>query len=171
MNSSEINVYNTRDITWTRNQFHESVHEVEVTVTGNNSDFFGAGTVSLNVRILGDTKSKFNSLLSIFPEQQLKCFASVDHGEDFPHLLHSENSTEFDLVLDGLRVNSSFPNARFAAEFIIVSEEFKYEGQSFTVHSKKSLDDEHTPGIFEIVEIASPKSFVGNEGKACFSFC
>ncbi|KAG4065124.1 hypothetical protein HA402_007521 [Bradysia odoriphaga] len=142
VNSSEINVYDTRNITWTRNQFHKSVHEVEVTVTGDNSDFFGDGRVSLN----------------------LKCFASVDHGVDFPHLLHSENSTEFDLVLDGLRVNSSFPRARFAAEFVIVSEETKYKNQSLTVHSKKSLDDEHTPGIFEIVEIASPKSFMANEG-------
>lgn len=50
MNSSEINVYDTRNITWTRNQFHKSVHEVEVTVTGDNSDFFGDGKVSLNVR-------------------------------------------------------------------------------------------------------------------------
>lgn len=98
--------------------------------------------------------------------QQLKCFASVDHGVDFPHLLHSENSTEFDVVFDGLRVNSSFKNARFAAEFVIVSDDPKTNNQSFSVHSKKSLDDEHTPGIFEIVEIASPKSLMANEGKS-----
>lgn len=95
----------------------------------------------------------------------MKCFASVDHGGDFPHLLHSENSTQFDLVFDGLRVNSSFKNARFAVEFVVVSDETKSMNQSFTIHSKKSLDDEHTPGIFEIVEIASPKSFMANEGK------
>lgn len=63
-----------------------------------------------------------------------------------------------------MRVNSSFKNPRFAAEFVIVSDESKLQNQSFDVHSKKSLDDEHTPGIFEIVEIASPKSFMANEG-------
>lgn len=100
--------------------------------------------------------------------KQLKCFASIDHGVDFPHLLHSENSTQFDLVFNGLSVNSSFKHPRFAAEFVIVSEEPKLQNYSFGVHSKKSLDDEHTPGIFEIVELASPKSFMANEGKNFF---
>lgn len=120
----------------------------------------------------GESNLKFNffSFVCCHLFDQLKCFASVDHGVDFPHLLHSENSTEFDLVLDGLRVNSSFQSARFAAEFVMVSEESKYKNQSLTVHSKKSLDDEHTPGIFEIVEIASPKSFMANEGKAQLHF-
>lgn len=89
----------------------------------------------------------------------------MDHGESTPHLLHSENTTEFDLIFDGLRVNSTFKNARFAAEFVVVSAEPKSNNQSFTVHSKKSLDDEHTPGIFEIIEIASPKSLMANEGR------
>ncbi|KAJ6635881.1 Glycosylated lysosomal membrane protein [Pseudolycoriella hygida] len=142
VNSSEINVYDTRYITWTRNEFRKSVHEVEVTVKGDNLSFFGDGRISLN----------------------FKCFASVDHGIDFPHLLHSENSTQFDLVFDGLQVNSSFKNPRFAAEFIFVSEESRFNNQSFMLHSKKSLDDEHTPGIFEIVEIASPKSLMANKG-------
>lgn len=72
------------------------------------------------------------------------------------------------MVFDRLQVNSSFKNARFAAEFVIVSQESKFNNQSFTVHSKKSLDDEHTPGIFEIVEVASPKSFMAREGKIFF---
>lgn len=67
VNSSEINVYDTWNITWTRNQFLKSVHEVEVTVTGDNSFFFGDGRISLNVRMgnkillmLSEIKKKSN---------------------------------------------------------------------------------------------------------------
>lgn len=50
MNSSEINVYDTWNITWMKSQFHKSVHEVEVTVAGDNSFFFGDGKITVQVR-------------------------------------------------------------------------------------------------------------------------
>lgn len=52
MNSSEINVYDTGNITWTRNEFHKSEHEVELYVTGDNFDYFGDGRLAINVRIM-----------------------------------------------------------------------------------------------------------------------
>ena len=65
VNSSEINVYDTSKILWTRTQFHKSVHEVEVTVTGDNTFFFGAtGNISLNVRMDNIKFNKYRMMRS-----------------------------------------------------------------------------------------------------------
>lgn len=96
---------------------------------------------------------------------QLKCFGVRDHDVDFPHLLHSENMTQLDFVMDALRVNESWPGARFAAEMVLVASENKSNKPGFVMQKRKSLDDEHTPGIFELIEIASPNSYVGGDGK------
>ena len=100
---------------------------------------------------------------------QLKCFDNQDHDIAFPHLVHSENSTQFDLVFDGLKVNSTFNAPRFAAELVFISSEERASSNDdtqhrFNIHEKRSLDDEHTPGIFELIEIASPQSYTASRG-------
>lgn len=65
-----------------------------------------------------------------------------------PHMLHSENSTQVDIILNNLQTNSSFKSSRFAMELLLVSESKTRTGM--IVDAKKSLDDEHTPGIFEV---------------------
>lgn len=96
----------------------------------------------------------------------MKCFGVRDHDDDFPHLLHSNNMTQVDFVIDALRVNKSWPRARYAAEMVLVASEDKSNNKpGFVMQKRKSIDDEHTPGIFELIEIASPKSYVGGDGK------
>lgn len=67
--------------------------------------------------------------------------------------------------MDALRVNESWKGARYAAEMVMVASEDKSNKPGFVMQKRKSLDDEHTPGIFELIEIASPKSYVGGDGK------
>lgn len=74
--------------------------------------------------------------------------------------------TQVDFVIDALRVNKSWPRARYAAEMVLVASEDKSNNKpGFVMQKRKSIDDEHTPGIFELIEIASPKSYVGGDGK------
>ncbi|XP_076621100.1 glycosylated lysosomal membrane protein isoform X2 [Colletes latitarsis] len=84
----------------------------------------------------------------------LKGFCSLDHSEVMPHMLHSENSTQVDIILDNLQTNKSFSNSRFAIELLVVGE--GNPDIPMFVNPKKSLDDEHTPGIFEVVEVRTP---------------
>lgn len=60
---------------------------------------------------------------------------------------------------------SKFPKGRMAAEILLTADEPALDRQSFDIYKKKSLDDEHTPGIFEVVEIASPESYKAARGK------
>lgn len=65
-----------------------------------------------------------------------------------PHMLHTENSTQVDIILDHIQTNQTFSNSRFAIELLAVG------GGDPEIHMfvdpKKSLDDEHTPGVFEV---------------------
>lgn len=76
-------------------------------------------------------------------------FCSLDHSEFMPHMLHTENSTQVDIILDHLQTNKSFTNSRFAIELLVVGEG-NPEVPMF-INPKKSLDDEHTPGIFDVM--------------------
>lgn len=66
-----------------------------------------------------------------------------------PHMLHTENSTQVDIILDGIQTNGKFSKSRFAIELLVVGSGDP-EIPMF-VDPKKSLDDEHTPGIFEVI--------------------
>lgn len=65
-----------------------------------------------------------------------------------PHMLHTENSTQVDIVLDHIETNKTFNSSRFAIELLVIG---KGDPEiPMFVDPKKSLDDEHTPGIFEV---------------------
>lgn len=49
-NSSEINSFDMKNLTWTRINFRKSVHNVVVTVAGDNADWLGPnGKIKLKV--------------------------------------------------------------------------------------------------------------------------
>ncbi|XP_077280985.1 glycosylated lysosomal membrane protein A [Temnothorax americanus] len=84
----------------------------------------------------------------------LRGFCTIDHSDMVPHMLHTENSTQVDIILDHIQTNQTFSNSRFAIELLAVG-----GGDPeipLVVDPKKSLDDEHTPGIFEVVEVRTP---------------
>ncbi|XP_076657599.1 glycosylated lysosomal membrane protein A [Halictus rubicundus] len=84
----------------------------------------------------------------------LRGFCSLDHSEIIPHMLHTENSTQVDIILDHMEVNKTFANSRFAIELLVVGE--GNPDIPLFIDPKKSLDDEHTPGVFEVVEVRTP---------------
>lgn len=68
-------------------------------------------------------------------------------------MLHTENSTQVDIVLDHIETNRTFSHSRFAIELLVVG-----GGEPkipMFVDPKKSVDDEHTPGIFEVVTVVA----------------
>lgn len=84
-----------------------------------------------------------------------------DHDVDFPHLLHSVNATQVDIEFVKLAV-PHFDKPRVAIEVALVAEEPREK--TFIPSSRKTLDDEHTPGIFELIDISSPESFTASRG-------
>lgn len=132
-----IIAYDTQNLTWTRTQFEQSDHHAGVQVDGTNADWLGDdGAVRLRLNAFGRRQY---DLLS-------------------PHMLHSENGTQIEVVLDRLRVvpytrDEPF-GARFALELIHVASEPR--AGPLTVQRRRSLDDEHTPGVFELIDVVTP---------------
>uniref|UniRef100_A0A1B0CDC9 Secreted protein n=3 Tax=Lutzomyia longipalpis TaxID=7200 RepID=A0A1B0CDC9_LUTLO len=138
-NSSQINAFSLHEFAWERKSFLATEDSVELSVKS---------------RGLHGLPGNF--------ELSLATFATPDHGPMTPHLMHTENSTQIDLVLDTVQTNDSFPQPRFAIEVVLVAMEPKKD--NYTVVVKKSLDDEFTPGIFKIVNVASPASVNASSG-------
>ncbi|KAK2588272.1 hypothetical protein KPH14_004295 [Odynerus spinipes] len=84
----------------------------------------------------------------------LRGFCFLDHTETTPHMLHTENSTQVDFIFDNIQTNETFSNSRFAIELLMVGD--GNPDRILVIDPKKSLDDEHTPGIFEVIEVRVP---------------
>ncbi|XP_065072900.1 glycosylated lysosomal membrane protein-like [Ochlerotatus camptorhynchus] len=93
---------------------------------------------------------------------KLNAFSTRDHGMDYPHLLHTSNSTQIDIVFNN--ISTKFERPRFAVELLFVVSEQAVSGSDFEITKRKSLDDEHTPGIFEIIDVLSPGAFKYSTG-------
>lgn len=69
-------------------------------------------------------------------------------------MLHTENSTQVDITFDNMQTNKSFSHSRFAIELLVVGE--GNPSIPMFVNPRKSIDDEHTPGIFEVIFTERP---------------
>ncbi|XP_038221314.1 glycosylated lysosomal membrane protein-like [Zerene cesonia] len=85
-----------------------------------------------------------------------------DYAVELPHLIHTANSSLVDISLVNLTVSKEYNASRFALHFVLVSTDDASDTMHYTM--RKSLDDEHTPGVFEIIEIKTPSLFKNEEG-------
>jgi len=70
----------------------------------------------------------------------------TDRGSILPHLEFSANSTLIDFSLND--IEPTFPNSRFALEMTLVTSNKSTGTQTLTNY--RSIDDEHSPGVFEV---------------------
>ncbi|XP_055877937.1 glycosylated lysosomal membrane protein A-like isoform X2 [Biomphalaria glabrata] len=85
---------------------------------------------------------------------------SVKHdngrASDLPRMLYIANETMFDFVI--ANYTPSFNNSRFALEVVVVSLSNEAASADMSVDLTKSIDDEYTPGVFEIIDwLTNPK--------------
>lgn len=87
----------------------------------------------------------------------LSAFGTMEHSSSQPHLLHTTNATQIDIQLEKLSTTKHF-KSRFALGLALVSS----DSVNGTMHldSRKSLDDEHSPGIFTIGEVKSNQGYL-----------
>lgn len=107
-------------------------------------------------------------VLIAFSPSQMKFFGSEDHDTDIPHLLHSVNVTQMDIEFVNLTVvNASIGSTpRIAMEMALIANETTT--RPFTISERKTLNDEHTPGTFKLIDIVSPDGANGTQGAFLF---
>ncbi|KOB74412.1 Lysosomal protein NCU-G1 [Operophtera brumata] len=70
-----------------------------------------------------------------------------DYAPSLPRLIHTSNSSLVDVHLVNLTSAEEYNATRFALRLLLVSTDRLSDSWDFTM--RKSLDDEHTPGVFE----------------------
>lgn len=71
---------------------------------------------------------------------------------------------QMDLIAEDINFKN-YTSPRIAIEFLMVSSENKSEG-TFKLNKRRNLDDEFTPGIFDVYDIVSPRS--SNDSRGAF---
>lgn len=151
---SDIVQYNLQDFTWTREYLNVSQDKAEIRV--NAQRMVTKGSV-----LQSDPIGNISLTLSTF--------GISGHSPQIPHLLHTENATEIDLILKDIRVEHDFTCPRMAVEVTLIAmedERDKPKG-NFSLNIRRSVDDEFTPGIFELINLSSrnkESNKVGKEG-------
>lgn len=77
---------------------------------------------------------------------QVTAYGGEDHSDTLPHMLHSGNASQIDLVIDGL--STQYNNSRFGLHLITLSSDSP--NKTVKVESRKTLDDQHAPGVFTV---------------------
>ncbi|XP_014608593.1 PREDICTED: glycosylated lysosomal membrane protein B-like [Polistes canadensis] len=143
-NTKNINVLKSESFVWSRKSFTM------------NGDSFG---LNMEANFYNDTTTNITRRGSI--KASLKGYYFLEHTDSIPHMLHTENSMLVDLILDKIETNETFSSSRFAIELMIV--DGGNPDKLMIIDPKKNLDDEHTPGIFEVVEVRTPGFNRSNE--------
>ncbi|NWY64339.1 GLMPA protein, partial [Erithacus rubecula] len=121
-----------------------------------DSVVYSTAVVFTKVLLLWDSWGcrPLNVLLSLDPcPSQITAFETSGRAGPLPSLLHTADSSQLEFILAGVtpRGNSS----RFVLEMATVEE----AGAVRRLHSQRSIDDEYTPTIFEVLSLlAEPQN-------------
>ncbi|XP_078605682.1 glycosylated lysosomal membrane protein B-like [Branchiostoma floridae x Branchiostoma japonicum] len=104
--------------------------------TGLTGNFTGATTQS-------DMESLFQNGSISF---RIHAFKTDDRSADLPHLQYTSNQTQFDFTIDSVEPRGNM--SRYAMELMLLTED-----KHLDLKKMKSIDDEYTPGVFELFEL------------------
>lgn len=80
---------------------------------------------------------------------QFRAYGTNGRNTETPHLGYTTNTTQFDIALENLTTN--FPNSRFGLEMVLITYNTSdTPGGCADLKSTRSIDDEHSPGVFEV---------------------
>ncbi|XP_059489961.1 glycosylated lysosomal membrane protein A-like [Neocloeon triangulifer] len=107
----------------------------------------------LQVELLGSQYN--NGSLKGNITMMLSVFGKDGYGPLLPHIQHSSNASQVEITLENFETSKKFKGkSRFGLQFMLV-DSLAGEGPD-QVEEKRSLDDEHTPGVFTIDELLTP---------------
>lgn len=141
----DIVAWDLKDFVWQRQSLKVSEDKAAIKVTAQQMVTTRSGHGGPRITTVGDIALTFTT------------HGTAGHSMQIPHLLHTENATEIDLILRDMRVERDFACPRMAVGVTVVSlrdKEEKVKG-NFSLNVRRSVDDEFTPGIFELINLSA----------------
>ncbi|CAL8073062.1 unnamed protein product [Orchesella dallaii] len=88
--------------------------------------------------------------------------STEDYSTVLPYMMYNENSTQVDIAFNDVQLNTTaeeYPNhPRIAFKYIMVQDNGNRNAEAGKMHLDvtKTLDDEHSPGVFEVYSVNTP---------------
>ncbi|XP_078697803.1 glycosylated lysosomal membrane protein A-like isoform X1 [Branchiostoma floridae x Branchiostoma belcheri] len=117
---------------------------VTINATSLTGNFTGTTTQS-------DMESLFQNGSISF---KIHAFNTDDRSADLPHLQYTSNQTQFDFTIDSVEPRGNM--SRYAMELTFITEDKK--GMHVDLKKLQSIDDEYTPGVFQLFELTTMRS-------------
>lgn len=140
------------DFTWSAQTLPESDHEAAVLL---QTTHFQGNVLPNDTRLL----------------IQVAAYGEDGRSTVLPHLLRTPDSAQLDLVLDNFNLNISeetqtWKEARWGMDVVVFSSEHNTTEEDAEIKflTQKSLDDEHTPGVFNLDQISTTGARTGAKG-------
>ncbi|XP_072167172.1 glycosylated lysosomal membrane protein B-like [Diadema setosum] len=127
-------------------------------LTWSNVTIFRNNNTAVFTTELGDAIAATNGSLSI----EVQTAGIEGRMEELPHLQHTCNTTEFSLILDNLQ--QTFNHSRFAIELLVVRDQEMEKDSEIKMKINPSIDDEHTPAVFETYEVLLNRTSTSKQG-------
>lgn len=135
---ADITAYNINSTKWRVYDFTEFEWQDITTWSSNN-------LIVMKVKTSGEVMDAafYNESLVL----QFHMFDHSDRSKELPHLLYDADSTQFDFTLQDIDTGN-YSSARWGLETVLLGSDKKTAGMH--IETKKSIDDEYTPGVFEM---------------------
>ncbi|XP_062580068.1 glycosylated lysosomal membrane protein-like [Saccostrea cucullata] len=135
---ADINYYNINSTAWRVYDFDKFEWQ-DLTMWSSN-DF-----IVMKVKTSGEVMERafYNESLLL----QFHLFDHSDRSTELPHLQYDAESTQIDFTLQDIDTGNS-SSARWGLEAVLIGQDSTDKPMSIV--TKKSVDDEYTPGVFQV---------------------
>jgi hypothetical protein len=145
VNQSQVREFGSKDFNWMRQSSGEVMNETEVQLTFSANTFKGEkigedGCFRITVKVRN----------------------SDGYSDILPYMLHNSNISQVDVDFQNVELNyinqkthQRIPKTHVGFEFALAQERESLE-ESMSLRKERSLDDEHTPGVFETFSFRTP---------------
>jgi len=87
--------------------------------------------------------------------------SAADYSDVLPYMLYSESGIQTDIAFNDVQLNiteAEYPaHPRIGFKYILVQDkQSNSSSESMRIEKTKTLDDEHTPGVFEMYSLRTP---------------
>ncbi|XP_040188316.1 glycosylated lysosomal membrane protein [Rana temporaria] len=137
-------INNTANFTGTDRKLFYPPYELSGFTWGSARDSMNSSSLTARLSGVNSTDPNFNNGSVSF---QVSAYKGSGRDRSSPQLLHNANCTKMEFVLSGVKPRGN--NSRFALEMVTLE---KKAGRK-KMKSVRSIDDEYTPTIFEVMEL------------------
>lgn len=153
-NQTHVDGYDTKNFLWRRLDNSSIINSSMVIIPFEARSYFHDEGEGYGTKPIG-------------PDGFFKITIRMKNTEDYstvlPYMMYNENNTQVDIAFNDVQLNATadeYPkHPRVAFKYILVQDngDRNESAERMTLDVSKTLDDEHSPGVFQVYKVKTPK--------------